>query len=448
MEKKFTAAQTAAYILAGALLLGAVWRIRGTHGWGGGWGLYTVGMVFLFYVYAVFARRSNASFLHCILTSLAAMLTAPAWGTLVNQPSGFFDSAQGVRETAACSPWSGVFMLLCLGFGMVPLYLFMVSRLFSDKPYPVWKYITVFALFFLVSYLCEATVSHGIVRLVQPESVAAVEKGLRSGGVQGSAYAAYMKHFADIGWAKKIPFGRNYFSEIEVVSRAVAAFATAVVLRFAFKDRAGGRIVFWGGAAFSVGITLANVFFVLKNKLTVQAHPWLSGAWSFWEFFTGFFAGLLLMLLLFRVHKIFPDTGIQDKLLPRIPQRVSDILLCAFVFVFGFGVSLLRPVALRMEESDILPVVVYAVGGVLIALFSGLMLTGKLPKMWRRDPNALAAQLTIVLFLVHAAYYFFVGFGECVPKILENDAVRTLMLAACPLFFAVFLPAQKQKKKI
>ena len=197
-----------------------------------------------------------------------------------------------------------------------------------------------------------------------------------------------------------------------------------------------------------MGITLANVFFVLKNKLTVQAHPWLSGAWSFWEFFTGFFAGLLLMLLLFRVHKIFPDTGIQDKLLPRIPQRVSDILLCAFVFVFGFGVSLLRPVALRMEESDILPVIVYAVGGVLIALFSGLMLTGKLPKMWRRDPTALAAQLTIVLFLVHAAYYFFVGFGECVPKILENDAVRTLMLVACPLFFAVFLPAQKQKKQI
>lgn len=448
MEKSFTTAQKTAYITAGALLLGAMWRIRGTHGWGGGWGLFTAGMVFLLFVYAVFARKTNASFLHVIASSTAAMITAPAWGTLVSQPSGFFDNAQSVRETTACTPWSGVFMLLCLGFGTLPLFLFMVSRLFSDKRYSVWKYILVFALFFGVSYLCEATLAHGIVRLVQPESAAAFLKGLRCAGMEESVYAAYIRHFGNIGWAKKIPYGRNYFSEIEIISRAAAAFVTAAVVRFAWKDKAGGRIVFWGCSAISVSITAANIFFVLKNKFTAQAHPWLNDAWSFWEFFTGFLAGLLIMILLFRLHKKSPDSGFSDQLLSRVPQRVSDILQCAFVFVFGFGVSLLRPAATRMDESDILPIVLFAVGGVLILLFSVLMLAGKLPKMWHRDPTEVAGALTAVLFFVHAAYYFFVGFGEaCPPNILENNAVRTLMLIACPLFFAVYLPVQLRQKQ-
>ena len=445
MEKRFTVLQKWLYTLGGALLFGVLWRIRGTHGWGGGWGMFTAGMVFMLYMYAVFARKSNASFLHVVCASTAALFTAPAWGPILNQPSGLIDNAlkDGLYETTAVSPWSGVFMMLCLGFGTLPLYLFFVSRLFSGRRYSVWKYIAVIAVFFGAAYLCQATVSHGIVRLIQPQSVAAFEGGLRANGIEDSAYAAYMKHFADIGWGKKIAYGRNYFSEIEIVSRALAALTAAAVVRFAFRDRAGGKILFWGCAAFSVSITAANVFFVLNHRFPETAFPWLDSAWSFWEFFTGFFAGLLLMLLLFYADRRCPDAETEDALLPAMPTKLSDVLLCVFVFLFGFGASLLRPVAVRMDASDVLPVVVYAVGGVLLLLFAVLMLTGKLPKFWRRNPVPSAPRLTAVLLAVHAAYYFLVGYGDCPAALFENTPVRTLMLIACPLFFAVFLPARR-----
>lgn len=445
MEKKFTALQKVLYTLGGALLFGVLWRIRGTHGWGGGWGMFTAGMVFMLYIYAVFARKSNASFSHVVCASVAALLTAPAWGTILDQPSGFIDNAlkDVLYETTAVPPWSGVFMMLCLGLGTLPLYLFFVSRLFSEKKYSVWHYVVVIAVFFGVAYLCEATVSHGIVRLVQPESVAAFEGGLRANEIEGSAYSVYMKHFADIGWGKKIAYGRNYFSEIEVVSRAVAALATAVVVRFAFRDKAGGKILFWGCSAFAVSITAANVFFVLNNRFPEKTFPWLNCAWSFWEFFTGFSAGLLVMILLFCLNRKYPDTGTQDMIFQKMPTKLSDILLCVFVFLFGFGVSLLRPVATRMDASDVLPVIVYAVGGVLLLLFAVLMLTGKLPKIWRRNPVEVAPLLTVALFLVHAAYYFLVGYADCPAELFEASPVRWLMLTACPLFLIVYLPAHR-----
>ncbi|MCQ2485762.1 MAG: hypothetical protein MJ168_10585 [Clostridia bacterium] len=450
-NNSFNKAEIIIYSLLGALLGGAMWRARGSHGWGSEMGVITVGLLVLVFIYAVFKRRTNASFFQIVAAASACALTTPAWGTLLNQTSGYFEvSVKGdydnVVNTFNCTPWSGVFIMLCLGFGMMPLFMFAVSRLFSDKKYSLVKYIAVVAVFFAVFYIANATVSHLILKLVQPESIKAFEWGLDYREIKGSAYSVYMKHFSDINWGKKVPFGRNYFTEITVISHAIAAAVTALFIRIGFKDKVGAKITFWGCAAFSVGITVANVFFVLKNKLGVEAHPWLDGAWSFWEFSTGFISVLLVMLLLFSINKKYPDIGFKDNLVPKLPEKVQDIILCLFVFCFGFGWVTIAPLAERLDASDVFPIIVYAVGGAAIVVLAVLMLIGKLPKVYKDEPVKIASKMIPVLFGIHMLYYHFVGYTqECPPYISIIDAVEVVMIITTILFFAGYLTIKKKE---
>lgn len=449
-SRKFSTIEKIIYILLGALITGAMWRARGTHGWGSEFGVFTVGMLLLVYIYAVFKRTTNSSYFHIIAAATTCMLTTPAWGTLLNQTSGFFEvsvknDAYVGPETAACSPASGVFIMLCLGFGAMPLFMFVVSRLFSEKKYSLLNYAIVFAVFFAAFYISNATVSHFIIKAIQPESVAAFEKGLAECGKEGTAYAVYLKHFSAINWAKKIPFGRNYFTEVTVVSHAIAALVTAIVIKFGLKDKVGGKITFWGSTAFAVGITAANAFFVLKNKLTVEAHPWLDGAWSFWEFFTGFIAGLIIMIALFVINGKHEDKGFNDEIFSFIPEKVKDILLCAFVFIFGFGVSVIRPFATRLDESDSLPIVVWIAGGVTVIALAVLMLMGKLPKMWKNNPIGIAPKLAVLLFAIHMFCYLFIGYGEEAPIILSREPVQLMMFAVIPLTIIIYVLAKRKE---
>lgn len=450
-SQKFTAPEKILYALAGALLGGMMWRARGSHGWGSEMGVFTVGLLVIVYIYAVFKRKTNASFFHMVAAALACVMTTPAWGTLLNQTSGYFEvSVKGDYDNAVnmwnCTPWSGVFIMLCLGFGMMPLFIFIVSRLFSDKKYSLLKYIIVAAVFFGTFYLANATVSHLILKLVQPESAKALEWGLNFSEIKGSVYEVYMKHFADINWAKKVPFGRNYFTEITVISHAIASLVTALAVRFGFKDKAGGKITFWGCVAFSVGITAANIFFVLKNKLGIEEHTWLGNAWSFWEFATGFISVFILMIVLFAVNDKCPDTGIRDNLTPKLPEKVQDIFLCVFVFGLGFGYSTLAPLAERLDESDIFPFIVYGVGGVAIVVLVVLMLTGKLPKVYKGDATVIAPKMIPVLFGIHMFYYHLIGYTqECLPHVLEMDSIEIVMLIALPLFYICYLPVKRKE---
>lgn len=448
MNRPLSTGKKIFYVLAGALLTGAMWRARGSHGWGSEWGVFTVGLLLMVYVFAVFGRRTNATYFLIITAAASCMATVPAWGTLLNQTSGFFES-HATKDVAVCTPASGVFIMFCLGFGTMPLFLFLMSRLFSDKRYSIWKYIAVPAVFFAVFYLASATVAPLLVRLIQPEAVKAFEGGLTATGTDGTAYSVFMQHFTNINWAKKLPYGRNYFTEIAVVAHAVAAAAEILFLRFAFKDRAGAKVTFWGCFAFGFGITAANIFFVLKNKLTVEAHPRLDSAWSFWEFFTGFIAALILLTALFVIDREFPDEGFRDDLIPSLPEKIKTALLWAFVFVFGFGVSSLRPIAARLDESDVLPIIVYAVGGVILLVLSVLMLKKRLPFFPSTDPVKTAPLFALILFTFHMLCYMFVGYtAECPPHILEHDSIQIFMLFAVPLFYVIYLPTAKDRLRL
>ena len=449
--KQFTALEKVVYSILGALLAGMMWRARGSHGWGSEMGVLTVGLIVVIFIYAVFRRKTNASFFHIVAAASACALTTPAWGTLLNQTSGYFEvSVKGDYNNALtqyeCTPCSGVFIMLCLGFGMMPFFVFLVSRLFSDKKYSIVNYIAVAAVFFGVFYLANATVSHLILKLIQPESIKAFEWGLDYNGVKGSAYEIYMKHFSDIQWAKKIPFGRNFFTEIAVISHAIAAFVTAIFIRIGFKDKVGGQITFWGCAAFSIGITVANIFFVFKNIYGKNSNPVLSNAWSFWEFFTGFISVLILMIVLFAVNDKHPDAGFRDNLIPNLPEKVKDIFLCLFVFCFGFGYTTITPLAQRLDASNVFPIIVYAAFGGATAVLAVLMLIGKLPKVYESDPTGIAPKMLPVIFGLHMLWYHFAGYTEeCLPSILEMDAIEVFMLIVLPIFYAGYLIIKRKE---
>ncbi|MCQ2480262.1 MAG: hypothetical protein MJ120_06420, partial [Clostridia bacterium] len=234
-------------------------------------------------------------------------------------------------------------------------------------------------------------------------------------------------------------------TEITVVSHAIASLVTAIAVRFGFKDKAGGKIIFWGSTAFALGITIANIFFVLESKLSVEKYPFLDDAWSFWEYFTGFIAGFILMIILFAVNKKIPDEGFKDDIVPFIPEKVKNIILCAFVFAFGFGVSTIRPFATRVDDAAPLSIVVWAVGGAAVLVFAVLMLLGKLPQMWKLDPCGVSAKLTAVLFAIHMFCYMFVGYGSELPSVLVHIPVQYFMMVVAPLTLIGYLIAKRKE---
>ena len=81
----------AVVVLLGALLMGMLWRVRGTHGWGSSWGLLNAGIVFVLFITVAIGERKKMNFAWTSLTALSFMLTVPAWGTLLKQITGVLD---------------------------------------------------------------------------------------------------------------------------------------------------------------------------------------------------------------------------------------------------------------------------------------------------------------------------------------------------------------------
>ena len=130
-------------ILIGALLMGFLWRVRGTHGWGSSWGLLNAGFIFTMFIIMVIGERKKLNFGWLAITSLSFMLTVPAWGTLLDQITGVLFNATEISSLIPfnsayasdvyCSVPSAVYIMLTLGFGLASLYGIMLGRAYSDK---------------------------------------------------------------------------------------------------------------------------------------------------------------------------------------------------------------------------------------------------------------------------------------------------------------------------
>ena len=129
-------------VITCALMTGFMWRVRGDHGWGSMWGMFAVGVMLILFIYAVFGERKKMNYEMLPLAVFFLGITNGGWGTLNSQMEGYLTStAAFTGEEAArlveINPVHGLFMMLFLGFGWMPLFAVIVGSLFSKKEYKI-----------------------------------------------------------------------------------------------------------------------------------------------------------------------------------------------------------------------------------------------------------------------------------------------------------------------
>ncbi|MBR2413446.1 MAG: hypothetical protein IKB13_03020 [Clostridia bacterium] len=418
-------------VLIGGMLLGMLWRARGEHGWGSESGVLMVGFVYTLFVTVVLGARKKMDLGWFAFTVASFVLTTPAWGTLLSQMTGTLNASATVDNevlTADISVFSGVFMMLCLGLGTVTLFGIFLGRGYSDKQWKIKDFVILIAVFYAVDVITKASVSHWVIELVQPQAADLFEQGLEKAGIEGSAYSVYMQHFASIPWGKKIHGGRNYFSEVQVVSNAIKAVVSLFVVRFAIKDKIAAKIGAVTCAAFGIGITVADLFFFFCNGGFRNAIPEYTGtfvyAWSNWEYFTGFIAGVIITAVLL---KLKPTEDVPEITFDFIPEKIRKVL----VFIGGFGVigvNIVRPAVLRFDTTDTTTVIGAVIGVAIAAVLIGLLVkfAGFNAEKISMDVFCRVLLLFFVTFI--AVFYLFICTEEY-RNINEINSLHTILFA-------------------
>ena len=352
--------QKIAAVIMGAFLMGTLWRFRGENGWGASWGLLTVGVIYLMFVFAIFGFRRKVNFLLFSLTALSFMLTTPGWGTLNSQITGVLtsgvDTGTGMLKIFI-NPFSGVFIMLCLGFGLASIFAFMIGRFFSGRQYSFKDLLIVLIVFFAVQYTARLTVAHLILNLVQPQAGELFQRGLDIAGIKDTPWHFYLTHLFDKNFAKTIHGGRNYITSADMIGNAIAAFGVWLTVRFGFKDKIAGSIMFGICASYAFAITFADLSLFFESGGYHMAHTYdllfkLSG-WGMWEYFTGFFAGGLITLILVRqpFDRLLASKDIVDTVMPKPSSKLYGLLNFAATFIVVLSVILIRPLAGRYDGS-------------------------------------------------------------------------------------------------
>lgn len=399
-------------VIIGALLMGFLWRVRGTHGWGSSWGLLNAGIVFVLFLAVAIGERKKMNLAWTSLTALSFMLTVPAWGTLLNQMSGTLALGD---YSVAISPWSGVFMMLCLGFGVASIFGIMLGRAYSDKQWKLWHVIVLIAVFYAVGYLAKATVSHLILQAIQPQAAEALAADLKAVGINDGVYKTYMQHFDNDAWAKKFTqealgrisvAGRNYFQSIMTISSAISAIAVLITTRFVIKDKRAALTGTVTCFAFAIAITLADLFFWFESK--GYAVPDTYAPWSLWEYFTGFIAGGIITAFLVSLKK---KDDVTEPVFDKLPLKARNVLTFLLGFIGMIGVSIVRPVLERFDHSD--NMIIYTIISVIAALAIIIFIAKKYGFTLEKIPykNYCAVALPCFVIFIFIAYMF-IGCAE------------------------------------
>ena len=348
-------------VLMTAIMTGFMWRVRGTHGWGSMWGMFAVGVMLTLVIFAFFGNRKKMSLEALPIAVILLGITNGGWGTLNSQMGGYLGSTvpftgEEAEAITQISPWSGMAAMLLLGFGWMPLWAMFIGSLFSKKEYKIWHYITLIAVFYVVVYAFEFTLAHYIAPFVNSEAVELFKSGLADKGIELSPMMAFIKNLGSEAWFKKIPFGRNYFATVRIISYTAGALVLSLAALIAKKDKVTAFISFAINLICSVSITLADVvmvldsdrgFFRLKNLPGFLA----GGNWSLWEYLTGFFLGLGIMLLLVCLPRsITGGEGYFEYKMPFKNAKLYTAYSAAVTLLATFVVTVARPAGMRIAE--------------------------------------------------------------------------------------------------
>lgn len=423
-------------VLVGALLLGFLWRVRGEHGWGSSWGLLNAGFVFALYLCVVAGARKKMNFIWVSLTAASFMLTTPSWGTLLNQITGVMDSIDGNYENmtntwTVISPWSGVIMMLLMGFGLSAIFGIMLGRGFSDKQWKWWHFAVVIGSFLAVKYIAMATVAHPIVELIQPESAESFERGLQTAGIEyDSVYKIYLQHFNDLSWAKKIGGGRNYFSEIQAVASTLSAIAAIIATLVVVKDKVAAKFGTISCAAFAFAITVSDIIFYFAEggyhrEQGLTFPKWIGGGWSCWEFCTGFLAGGLLTLAVLLLKK---KDDVDENAFAFLPEKPRTALGFIISFLFVAGANVVRPVLERFKECS--PGVLITAIVVVLAVYIAFICVYLKKNGKNFSMNKFAPLMVVIMTLYDLAVYMFISPSKYINITGDFSLLEVLMFAS------------------
>lgn len=425
-------------IITGALLMGFLWRVRGETGWGSSWGLLNAGFVFTMFIIAVKGERKKMDIGWLSLTALSFMLTVPAWGTLLSQITGVLQKADASVPGSVpvyISVTSAIIIMLCLGFGVATLFGIMLGRGFSEKQWKIKDFVIVLAVFFISDLITKASVSHFILDLIQPQAAELFEKGLAAANVEGDAYSVYMQHFNNISWAKKFDGGRNYFSSIQTISSAIRAACSLIAVRFIVKDKISAKVGTVVSVAFAFAITVADLFFYFGNGGYHMENPSPFSSfiypWGCWEYFTGFIAGAIITAYILKLRKT--ENAIENTY-SFVPEKVQNVLTFILFSVFMIGVSIVRPVLERFDDSD------YQIIATVIAVLVAIAVVVLMNVKWGLNvQNISRKNLYGILFTAFTIYIFIVYMFVGTPEKQNFSDLFSLQTIMCIISVSVTL---------
>ncbi len=360
--RKLTAGTKALMVFAFAVMSGFMWRVRGDEGYGSMWGMFAVGVMFVLFIFAFFGNRRKMSYEAIPIAVILLGITNGSWGTLNTQMGGYlsgdlpFPGAEQA-ETVAISPFSGLWIMLLLGFGWMPLFSLFIGSLFSKKEYKLKHYLALIFIFYAVVLGFQFFAAHFIMPFINKEATEMFSKGLIENGIPLSRMRAYIYNFGSAAWSKTIPFGRNYFASIRAISYAAGALISSLAALAIMKDGITALISFLFNIISAVSITLADAFLIIDSDAgflaRVNAPAFLKGgSWSLWEYFTGFLLGFGMMLVLVCLpERITRGEGRFEYREPFAKKWFHILYSAVLTLAFTFGATAARPLGIRIAEQ-------------------------------------------------------------------------------------------------
>ena len=133
--RNLTAGAKTLLVMLFAVMTGFMWRVRGDHGYGSMWGMFAVGVAMMLFIFAFFGNKKKMTYEAMPIAVILLGITNGGWGTLNSQMGGYLGSTvpftgEEVDRIVSISPWSGLWVMLLLGFGWMPLFAFTVATVY------------------------------------------------------------------------------------------------------------------------------------------------------------------------------------------------------------------------------------------------------------------------------------------------------------------------------
>ncbi len=465
-------------VILGAVIGGFMWRCRGDGGFGSSWGLYAVGLAIMLLIYHIYGNRKGMKFEMIPLGGLMLGLSVTGYGTVIQGLAGIVWSDLPYEGEllpgsvpvmlgpngdvyASVDPYSGAAIIFTMAFTLIPLFAFFVASLFSGKEYKIKHYIIAIAVFNIASLLFKASVSHFIMQAINPEQVAYAALGLEAYGHDySSPMYAYMSHFMNRSWAQTVPFFENYYMSIEHISDALAVFVLSAYALIFRKDKytCFGSLLMnlLTGISTTVLTPLVSSYFNngFFKDIELSATFRKFATWGVWEFATGFFIGLFIMLFLAITAEKHTEKDKCD-LNPFVNNKKINFVFNFILTVFVMGVAPARAIGIRfarllvhtqlLADDEPLGTILTVILSVAFGVFA-LKLMHK--NMIQQNSNAFNISpvdfsriaLPVYLCICFIIYFFF---DDVYILNISTDITVPVMLITSALIAAAYIPFRK-----